>query len=584
MNKSKLITKFLFISSLIILFIASYLIWSKFILVKKQDNSHISTTTEMADSNISTIVVPHHDLVKEKRSAFLKEIALNNQPETIILVSLNHFLAGSYDITTTKQTWELQDKELFADQEKIDQLINNNVISSEESAFSREHGIRNLLGEIKDYFPQSKIIPIIFKENADSEKINQLAQNLDKICLKKCLLISSVDFSHYQPGALSEIHDNLSIRVLTNLDEEAISRAEVDSRESLLLAIKWAKLQETEQFILKENTNSGKINNERDSETTSYVFGYWQKVEQKNMSDEFTFMVGGDMMFARFIDHTFSGDNLKNAVANLGDRLFSGTDLSLINLEGPISSTLTNPSTDPNNIVFNFPPKTTDVLQWLNINTVSLANNHSGNAGKDGLTYTKKILTDKGINYIGQQSIFNNESIRRYQAGNTKISVIAINLLETEDTLTQTIKQEKDNGNFILIFPHWGNEYQATHSSSQQAAAHRWIDSGADLIIGSHPHVIEDAEIYKGKPIFYSLGNLLFDQTFSRETQRGLIIAGEITANKLKLVLLPTISKNLRPELLTGSEKTSLISKFRDNLNLEISNKDYGYDTIEITK
>ena len=101
----------------------------------------------------------------------------------------------------------------------------------------------------------------------------------------------------------------------------------------------------------------------------------------------------------------------------------------------------------------------------------------------------------------------------------------------------------------MLIFPHWGTEYEQTHSISQEKLAHAWIDAGADFVFGGNPHVIQDAEVYKGKPIFYSMGNLLFDQDFSPETQRGLVIAVKINKDGTKLVLLPTISKNYQPKI-----------------------------------
>ena len=134
----------------------------------------------------------------------------------------------------------------------------------------------------------------------------------------------------------------------------------------------------------------------------------------------------------------------------------------------------------------------------------------------------------------------------------------------------------------MLVFPHWGIEYEPIHSSAQEKLAHAWIDAGADLVIGGHPHVTQDAEIYKNKPIFYSLGNLLFDQDFSDPTQRGLIIAGKITDDNIELVLLPTISKKYKPELMTGAEKTAVITKFRQYLNLPSSETGYGYDKITI--
>ncbi|HXK39418.1 MAG TPA: CapA family protein, partial [Candidatus Paceibacterota bacterium] len=77
---------------------------------------------------------------------------------------------------------------------------------------------------------------------------------------------------------------------------------------------------------------------------------------------------------------------------------------------------------------------------------------------------------------------------------------------------------------FVAVFTHWGNEYEATHSSAQETFAHLLIDSGADLVVGAHPHVVQDVEIYKGKHIYYSLGNFVFDQYWNDAVQTGLMV------------------------------------------------------------
>ena len=183
-------------------------------------------------------------------------------------------------------------------------------------------------------------MPIIFKSDASKAKIDLISNTLNYSCNGKCLLIASVDFSHYQPGALAEIHDNLSIRALNNLDKELINKVEVDSPESLSMAMYWAQLNNSNQFQLENNTNSGKLADSRDAESTSYVFGWYQKGDpsttlrsaQDDVEYGFTFTIGGDMMFDRLIDYRFSGNDLYKSLENLGERFFWGTDLSIVNI------------------------------------------------------------------------------------------------------------------------------------------------------------------------------------------------------------------------------------------------------------
>lgn len=70
--------------------------------------------------------------------------------------------------------------------------------------------------------------------------------------------------------------------------------------------------------------------------------------------------------------------------------------------------------------------------------------------------------------------------------------------------------------------PHWGEEYSTKPNELQKKLAHSFIDAGADMVIGAHPHVVQTNEIYKGKHIYYSLGNYIFDQWFRPEVKKGL--------------------------------------------------------------
>ncbi len=282
---------------------------------------------------------------------------------------------------------------------------------------------------------------------------------------------------------------------------------------------------------------------------------------------EFKFAIAGDAMFDRDIDAAFRYERIFEIIANFDKTVFANNDLSLLNLEGPISPTDIPIDRRPTNLIFNFPPRTVDLLKELNISAVSLANNHSLNNGQKGLDHTKETLFDAGITPIGSQNEFNNDSVKRFKNESFSVSVIAANFVGGSPELTESIKKEKAAGSFVLVFPHFGNEYQTKHSAAQEKLAHAWIDAGADLVIGSHPHVTQDAEIYKGGAVFYSLGNFIFDQYFSKETQRGLIVTGSISETELKLTLLPHKSVNMRPELLSGAERDQVIADFKKLLN-----------------
>jgi len=279
-------------------------------------------------------------------------------------------------------------------------------------------------------------------------------------------------------------------------------------------------------------------------------------------SKTLSFTIGGDVMTGRAVAWKFHND-VTQAFENLGQGVFSNQTLDIVNLEGPISSTDFQANPTPDNLIFNFPPQTIDALKYLGVNAVSQANNHSFNQGKAGFEETKKLLEDAKITPIGSQTEYD---ISRFGSGAKKLSIITINLLEDHSDFTGIIADEKKAGNIVLVFPHWGSEYEETHNQSQANAAHSWIDAGADIIIGSHPHVVQDAEIYNSKPIIYSLGNLIFDQTFSTPTQEGLIVKGSIVDKNLTLEFLPTKIKNYQVQLKDGEEKSQAIQKLLENI------------------
>jgi len=285
---------------------------------------------------------------------------------------------------------------------------------------------------------------------------------------------------------------------------------------------------------------------------------------------ETTFTFAGDMMFDRYVNHSFKNIGLEHIFDNLNKTLFSDSDIRFANLEGPISSEPIADDYPARSLVFNMPSTTILALNVLSLNGVSLANNHTLNAENSGFDTTKQQLDSVDIGYAGTQNGFSEDgSIIRYDTA-IPVAIICIDYLAYSNNvkITAAIQAEKAKGEFVILFPHWGTEYSLTHTTSQETAARIWIDAGADLIIGSHPHVVEDIDIYKNKPIVYSLGNFVFDQTFSADTQQGLIVSGTITTDKLELKFIPIQSIKLYPQLATDDIKNKVLTRILSSQNL----------------
>lgn len=252
----------------------------------------------------------------------------------------------------------------------------------------------------------------------------------------------------------------------------------------------------------------------------------------------------GDMMFDRGVRSTV---NKKSYEYVFGDSplIFNKSDIVVGNLEGPIttypSKTLLPDGTQHSDLlVFTFPTSTAQALKNNGVDIVTLANNHEQNFGRDGINLTKKYLSDADVSYFGDPENYGDISTTTCKKG-ICMGLIGFNefTFKNEANIIQQIHELRPYVDQLVIFPHWGEEYNTSYIALQQRLAHQWIDEGADLIIGSHPHVVEPIETYKGKTIFYSLGNYMFDQYFSFDTTHGLAVRINFTKNFYTYELIP---------------------------------------------
>jgi gamma-polyglutamate biosynthesis protein CapA len=247
----------------------------------------------------------------------------------------------------------------------------------------------------------------------------------------------------------------------------------------------------------------------------------------------FSLIVGGDLMFDRHIRTKAEAKGNYDFIfeQQLSDFLHSA-DYVLANLEGPITleksvSQASSPG-GPGNYTFTFSPDIIPALQNNNLTLLNLGNNHILNFGVEGLDSTRQYLNDAQIKYFGDVGVDQNE--QRYyflELFGQKIALISYNQF-TESaknkTLADIAQAKKQGASLILLFSHWGNEYVSEANQVIVNLAHEFIDAGVDLIVGGHPHVVQNQETYRDKTIYYSLGNFVFDQYFSKETQEGLLL------------------------------------------------------------
>lgn len=252
-------------------------------------------------------------------------------------------------------------------------------------------------------------------------------------------------------------------------------------------------------------------------------------------NSEINLLFVGDIMLSRTIGDIMARKNdWKYPFLEMADLLRSA-DLTIGNLEGPISSRGVNQGS-----IYSFRanPKAAEGLLSSGFDVLSIANNHIFDWGRAALSDTIGILNEVGIATVGAGHNFEEANAPRViEIHGVKIAFLAYTDLypqslwatETQggvsDSTLENIKKfisiARDQADVVILLWHWGEEYETVSRPREQAIARALIDAGADIIVGHHPHVVQEVEEYNGGYIAYSLGNFVFDQNFSEDTRRG---------------------------------------------------------------
>ncbi len=256
---------------------------------------------------------------------------------------------------------------------------------------------------------------------------------------------------------------------------------------------------------------------------------------------EATIIFGGDLMFDRSV-RTYMRERGRDHVLSCIKDTLLDADLAVANLEGPITthSSMSEGSVvgSPENFTFTFDPEVAKLLYDHNLRLVNIGNNHIMNFGLDGLRQTKTYLTSAGVSYFGDPESPEAERVARMEVNGIPFSFVNWSDWtsdKTDHTVSQ-VRTEAELGNMVVVYTHWGEEYIEPQERTK-ALARQFIDAGAAIVIGSHPHIVQEVEFYNGKYIYYSLGNFLFDQYFSKDVTEGLLIKvtfGEEGARKIE--------------------------------------------------
>lgn len=316
------------------------------------------------------------------------------------------------------------------------------------------------------------------------------------------------------------------------------------------------------------------------------VFKLKENIDKEKLPEKeesISVILVGDIMLSREVERMIKKHKDYNfPFLKTRDYLETG-DIVFGNLEGPIIEGF---EVGINQLRLRAPPGVEKALKNANFSILSLANNHSFDYGEKGLLDTLNYLLKAGIRFVGAGKsekeaydyVILEKKGRKFAflayveknfissfsvASGSKPGVAVLN----KEKLKEAIAKAREIADFVIVSMHFGIEYQKTPSSFQREFAREAIDSGADIVVGHHPHVIQEIEKYKEGYIFYSLGNFIFDQTTPKSTKEGLMAKIVFKDKKLREIeITPVfIERFSQPRVLEGEEAKRVIDSIKTN-------------------
>lgn len=269
--------------------------------------------------------------------------------------------------------------------------------------------------------------------------------------------------------------------------------------------------------------------------------------EEPEKTETITLLFVGDMMFDRYVRTRLEASNMATMLGEMRGPI-EAADLAAGNLEGPITTERSLSQGTyiggENNTRFTFAPPIASMLSAYGFDVVSIGNNHIRDFGTSGVESTKRFLDAAGLAFVGDPTGVALEPVVKEVRG-VRVAYVSYNEFLTDDLSRAlvAVREARRIADVVIVQSHWGEEYTNVPPISVRAVAGELAAAGADVIIGTHSHVIGDVETIGSTKVYYSLGNFIFDQYFSPEVQCGLAVTVSATKGKDDVALSFTEEK-----------------------------------------
>ncbi|MCI7132080.1 MAG: CapA family protein [Lachnospiraceae bacterium] len=289
-------------------------------------------------------------------------------------------------------------------------------------------------------------------------------------------------------------------------------------------------------------------------------------------NDPVTLLFAGDVLLSDYVLNNYNSNGIDGVLSPDLLNELQNADITVINNEFPFSTRGTQ--APDKQFTFRVDPKYVSVLTDMGVDIATIANNHVLDYGSDALQDTFDTLDEAGIDYMGAGTdLARASALITKKAGGKTFGFLAASrvipvvswdvqnsspgVFTTYDPsrLIAAIEAARESCDYLTVFVHWGIEREEYPQDYQVSMAKQYIDAGADLVIGSHPHVLQGISYYKDKPVFYSLGNFIFNREIPKTAAVKVTIDGE---NEPTIRLIAGTASNARTIACEGTQKSDI--------------------------
>ena len=224
------------------------------------------------------LIIPHHWVGGALIMRGVRDLAATGDVSRVILVGPDHVNAGSAPATTSMLAWQTPFGRLEPHSGEVERLTGFGVARVDEEVLEHEHSIAGIVHAVKYYLPEASVVPLALRHDMTYAEVLALAEAVAAAADEHTAVIASVDFSHYLSAPEAAAKDRETIAALAEMDPALVMRygnEHLDSPPSIVFTMEYARMMGADEFVLRENTNSGVLSGTLSPPVTSYIEGYF---------------------------------------------------------------------------------------------------------------------------------------------------------------------------------------------------------------------------------------------------------------------------------------------------------------------